>query len=439
MSGAATLPLAGAALPQARALARSLRREQVTWWLSLASLCGFVLQNRFGTAAMVVCLGSWALHAAAYPADALAGLRRHALPWLLPLWALASTVWSDEPALSFKLGLELVVFTGVALMTAHAQTPRRFIAAFLCALLVGVIGSALFGGRAMIGTTGENALIGLFGSKNNFAAFICLMLLAATAALFDRAQPKPIRALAAFGLAIGPVLLMRALSLGALLAGGSALLALGGVLVLSWLPRRQRALVVVLGLVLSALLGGVMMLALAGHENLSQLLVAAGKDPSLTGRTYLWQRAAQYIADRPMFGLGYQAFWVQGHVEAEGLWRYAQIDTRAGFHFHNLYYETAVELGMVGVVLLALTLVLWLAAVVVWLLRRPDPCSGFFAGLMVFYAMRVSVELDFLGPFSSGSFLLPLGWAYAASALRQLPAARHAVAQRGGASGASAA
>ncbi|MGI4944111.1 MAG: O-antigen ligase family protein, partial [Janthinobacterium lividum] len=164
-----------------------------------------------------------------------------------------------------------------------------------------------------------------------------------------------------------------------------------------------------------AAFGGFAAMALSGHGNLSEVLVAAGKDPSLTGRTYLWERAAQYIAERPVFGLGYQAFWVQGHVEAEGLWRYAQIDTRAGFHFHNVYYETAVELGLVGVVLLGLSIVLWFGAIILWSLRRPGPQSGFFAGLMVFYALRLFVELDFLGPFSPGSFLLPLGWVYAAA------------------------
>ena len=414
MSGIAFAPLHACpvAVP-----ARASRRDQASWWLAVASLTGLVLQNRFGALATLVCLAAWVLHAAAYPADALVAMRRHVLPWLLPVYAFASALWSDEPQLSFRAGAELMVFTATALIAAEALTPRRFIGAFLCALLVGVIGSALFGGRAMIGTTGENALIGLFGSKNNFAAYICMMLLAAAAALPDRAQPPAIRALAAFGLCIGPVLLIRTLSLGALLSGGGAIATLGAVLLLSWLPRRHRGTTVVMAIVLATVLAGFVALLMSGQEDLSQLLAAAGKDPSLTGRTYLWERAAQYIAARPTFGLGYQAFWVQGHVEAEGLWQYAQIDNRAGFHFHNLYYETAVELGLVGVALLGLTVCVWFASVLVWALRRPDPESGFFAGLMVFYALRLFVELDFLAPFSPGAFLLPLGWAYATRAL----------------------
>ena len=408
-----------AADSRSRPHSRASRSERAGWWLSVASLCGLVLQTRFGTPAIAVCLGAWLLHAAAYPAEALIALRRHALPWLLPAFAFASALWSDEPQISFRLGLELLVFTGVALVAAAAQSPRRFIAAFLCALLVGVIGSALFGGRAEVGTTGENALIGLFGSKNNFASFICMLLLASAAALCDRAQPLPIRGLALLGLGIGPALLTRTLSLGALLAGGGGMMMLSGVLLLSRLPRRRRATVVVLAMILAAACAGFAVLAISGQEDLSQVLVAAGKDPSLTGRTYLWQRAAQYITERPVFGLGYQAFWVQGHVEAEGLWRYAEIESRTGFHFHNLYYETAVELGMVGVALLGTTIALWFAAVTLWALRRPGPQSSFFAGLMVFYALRLFVELDFLGPFSPGSFLLPLGWAYAMAALRR--------------------
>ncbi len=408
--------MSGAVLPLVARPAAPLRLApsgRVAWWLCLASLCGLVLQTRLGTAAMAVCLGAWVLQAAAYPVRALDALRGHLLPWLVPALAAASALWSVERGLSLHAGIELLVFTAAALIAARAVPARGFVGAFLVALLVGTVGSVLFGGRAVIGTTGENALIGLFGSKNNFASFLCLLLLASAAVLPDRGQPRVLRVLAVLGLLLAPALLVRTLSLGALLAGGMALAVLGGVLLLAAVPARHRpallALLALLGAAVAVLAG----LLIAGGESASQLLVAAGKDPSLTGRTYLWSRAAQYIAERPAFGLGYQAFWVQGHVEAEGLWRYAQIDTRAGFHFHNLYYETAVELGLLGVAALGLTLCLWFAAVLLWAVRRPGPESAFFAGLAAFYAMRLFVELDFLGPFSPGSFLLPLAWSYA--------------------------
>ena len=156
-----------------------------------------------------------------------------------------------------------------------------------------------------------------------------------------------------------------------------------------------------------------LVLALTQGFDLSSVLVAAGKDPSLTGRTFLWSRASEFIAVKPLLGLGYQAFWVQGHVEAEALWRYAQIETRAGFHFHNLYYETAVELGNLGAFILAVFLVGSSVRALYAGLTRPGPVTAFLCALVVFFAMRVGVELDFLDPFSTGSFLLPTIWLYA--------------------------
>ena len=151
--------------------------------------------------------------------------------------------------------------------------------------------------------------------------------------------------------------------------------------------------------------------------NLSSVLAAAGKDTSLTGRTILWSRARDYIAMRPLLGVGYQAFWVQGHVEAEGLWRFAQIESRVGFHFHNLYYETAVELGDIGVAVLAASLLAPAVLALRLSLMRPACDNAFFSALIVFYAIRVSVELDFLDPFSPGSLLLPVAWVYSRGGL----------------------
>ena len=45
-------------------------------------------------------------------------------------------------------------------------------------------------------------------------------------------------------------------------------------------------------------------------------------------------------------------------------------------------------------------------------LMQPNPGTAFLGALIVFYAIRVGVELDFLDPFSPGSLLLPVLWVY---------------------------
>jgi O-antigen ligase len=39
------------------------------------------------------------------------------------------------------------------------------------------------------------------------------------------------------------------------------------------------------------------------------ILTASGKDSKLTGRADLWQVADRLIAQKPILGLGYNAFW----------------------------------------------------------------------------------------------------------------------------------
>ena len=393
------------------ALPRAARRTvDPVWWLSFVSLTGFVLETRYGTLAMALCIGTWAAYVAAWPGRCLLWLEGYRLPWLLPAFAMLSTLWSIEPAISIKLGTEFLVFTAVAIVSARAQTARSLISSLMCALLVGVVLSAVTRTTAAVGTTGEIALVGVFGSKNNLANFVCLSMISSVSVATDRQQRRLLRLLALLGLALDPVMLVKAHSLGALLAGGGAIVTALAVVVLSRLPAPQRRLVVPLAAMLAAGMGGCFLLALQQGFDLSSVLAAAGKDTSLTGRTFLWSRARDYIGMRPLLGVGYQAFWVQGHVEAEGLWRFAQIESRTGFHFHNLYYETAVELGGLGVAILSVSLVAAAALSLHRCLVQPDPDTAFLGALIVFYAIRVGVELDFLDPFSPGSLLLPIVW-----------------------------
>jgi exopolysaccharide production protein ExoQ len=131
-----------------------------------------------------------------------------------------------------------------------------------------------------------------------------------------------------------------------------------------------------------------------------------GKDSTLTGRTYLWQQGMETAAENPILGIGYQGFWVQGFAKAESLWDYFGIAGRSGFHFHNTYIETMVETGIVGTVLLVLTLL----TIIIGHLRRllmiaRTPESLMFLGLTCLLLVRSFVEIDILNPYQVGSFL----------------------------------
>jgi O-antigen ligase len=74
-------------------------------------------------------------------------------------------------------------------------------------------------------------------------------------------------------------------------------------------------------------------------------------DPTLTGRTIIWDFASWAIDRSPLLGWGYQSFWLVGSdapsiVDAPG-W------VKAMPNAHNGYYDTMLELGYVGLILLA--------------------------------------------------------------------------------------
>jgi exopolysaccharide production protein ExoQ len=204
-------------------------------------------------------------------------------------------------------------------------------------------------------------------------------------------------------------------SVGGIITLGIALGAFGVFALAARLPARARP-----GFFIGALLLGLsgfgLFLILESSGILEAALRSFGKDTTLTGRTFLWQRAAQLIDLNPLLGVGYQAFWVQESVEAEGLWRLGKNAARTGFHLHNLYYATAVELGLVGVAVFGLTLVTVAVTILVNACRRPSLELAFFAALVVIFGSRAFIELDFLSPFSLGTLMLPLLWSYAAQA-----------------------
>ncbi len=76
------------------------------------------------------------------------------------------------------------------------------------------------------------------------------------------------------------------------------------------------------------------------------LLSAAGKDASLSGRTELWHVVLQQISERPILGTGFGAFWREGRGrELVGNWNPRQS--------HEAYFDVMLDLGLVGLCLVA--------------------------------------------------------------------------------------
>jgi exopolysaccharide production protein ExoQ len=87
-----------------------------------------------------------------------------------------------------------------------------------------------------------------------------------------------------------------------------------------------------------------LLLVFAGISFRSELAGLMGRDMRLTGRTEIWNLSLAAIAQRPILGYGYSAFW-SGSEEG------ARVRQLVGWEVpnaHNGYIETALDLGIVG-------------------------------------------------------------------------------------------
>jgi exopolysaccharide production protein ExoQ len=405
--------------PATNGLKSSMGAPLRMWSLAVFSMMCFVLAaaNLGGPLPLAAFLGIWVLVGTARPAYWLNVFAENKLLWLMPVIAIASILISQDPAYSARTATELVVATGCSIVLTKTLGDKAFVSSLAVALLFVAGISFVFGGTELVtGQTGD-ALHGVFESKNYFALILSLGCLANLAVLLDRSQPALLRILGSMGVLTCIFLLIAARSVDAVASTFAALLVLGFVTGLGTLPPRHRPTLVTLATILLAacvLIFGLLSLT----SNLDVILASLGKNSSLTGRTYLWLRAAELIAERPVFGYGYQAFWIHDFTEAEGLWRWGHVVARAGYHFHNLYYETLIELGYIGLTGLIVTLLAITTVTTRWALRNASARSGFFLSLVTLFLLRSPLEVDLGGPFSIGTILLTATWVIGAVASR---------------------
>ena len=83
-----------------------------------------------------------------------------------------------------------------------------------------------------------------------------------------------------------------------------------------------------------------------------EMFALIGKDPTLTGRTQIWDGLMRAISERPLLGYGYGTFW----MDPLGPSYWVRFDLDWGVPTaHNGWIETWLSVGLVGIGLFALT------------------------------------------------------------------------------------
>lgn len=342
---------------------------------------------------------------------------------LVPAFALFTVLWSDAPQATLKYGIEFTLTAVAGLLLTAAHNRRAVVQGIFIAFAIYTGAALLYGQSVFMGRGTLQAFSGLTQSKNLLAditstgALVSLGLLLIPQAGLNRMAWK---LAASAGLLLHLYVLYEAKSAGAMLGLAVGVGAMLTMFALRPIPPMVRG-------VLTVLMGTVVATIAIFYRQISAFLIEYAtrvfdKDPTLTGRTYLWHRAGDLIAEQPLLGRGYNAFWLQGNVEAEGLWNYAGIGERGGFNFHNTAVEILVHMGWVGLIVIGLVAVAGLIALVARFVREPSPALCFWFGLLAYEIARMPMESIGFTPFYFSTALIYAAFGVAFAPKEQLTA-----------------
>ena len=159
---------------------------------------------------------------------------------------------------------------------------------------------------------------------------------------------------------------------------------------------------------------------------LEDVMTMFDKDPTLTGRAYLWQRAGDFIAANPVLGAGFNGFWVQGNPDAVGLWHFGGLSDPWGFNFHNTLIELLVNIGWLGTIVVATVAIISAVLLLRNVISRPTLALCFWFSFLVYDFARMPIEAIGTAPFSHSTLLLFAGFGTAVAARRTAEARRAA-------------
>ncbi|MEM9257787.1 MAG: O-antigen ligase family protein [Pseudomonadota bacterium] len=292
-------------------------------------------------------------------------LQRGFILLLVPIWWMTSALWSPEPALAFRSGLQSLLTILICMFMASRLDTRLLLSMLLIALAVFAFWSLPVG---LVGLSYGTPIKAMYPHKNAFGIDMSVLWVSALALLLSPGVPKLVRVTAMATMPIALLLVFASQSATAiLLSFGMAGVLIGALVYLGRKNTLTFGRIALLSLTVSFLLGVIVAWTnLASTDPITLVLNALGKDRGLTGRTDLWAIAMAEIAERPLLGTGAKGYW---RYDDTPFIRQIFIDYYKergnNFHFHNSWLELSVNIGIVGAFLAAIA-TLWALGVLLW-------------------------------------------------------------------------
>jgi O-antigen ligase len=268
-------------------------------------------------------------------------------------WALASALWSEQPAVLVKrlcvIGIALFWFYTVAMRWSGPKVVKFAVWSTFCAIAVSVFTETV-NGRF----TPFNPEYRLSGTLAPNSLGLCAMVLTVAALAVAVYTPKHRRVyllMVTAGLLVVVLTKSRTALIGLVISG----------LMVLHLAARPKTKVAVLWL------GMTLVLFVATYAGPSTFASAAAAVPrgqdeisTLSGRIPMWQDVIeQYASKRPFLGYGFTTFWTTDRIS-----RISEDENWGVSAAHSAYLEVVLDLGLPGLLLYLATLavsvrVLW--------------------------------------------------------------------------------
>jgi O-antigen ligase len=260
-----------------------------------------------------------------------------------------SYVWNDDRASSWRAVVTVAATLALVTYCARRVQPLVVLRCIAAGAFIDLVISLMYATRAgdRARTVGlEGGLRGLFTHKNWLALAAGVLLIIVLSHL---RQLRSFRGLTV--LAVAAVALYEANSKGALIAFGVAITALEGKRISqrALTTRSRRLLYAAAGIATVPVIAEI-------WTNVLNIAVALNKGKSVGRRLQLWQLVVHYGSQRPVLGWGLRGSWNNHAGVTQRI--VADIDPRFGaFGAHNAYVDTFLQLGLVGLVIVAYLLV----------------------------------------------------------------------------------
>lgn len=333
-------------------------------------------------------------------------LRANAPILLFLFYCLLSTLWSDYSFVAFKRWVKAagdVVMVLVVLTDLDPSSAIKRLLTRVSFLLVPL--SVLFIkyypdlGRSYNPWTWEPMYSGVTMGKNllGMTCVVCGLgsLWCFIAAYQGQKGRERTRRLIAHGVILAMVLWLFWMANS--MTSFSCLIIAGGVMIMTSLARFAGRIGVVHVLVVTVVCISLFALFLDPGGSLVQSL---GRDPTLTGRTAIWGVTLSLVRS-PLLGTGFESFWLGNRLQK--VWD--GLNENGIQEAHNGYLEVYLNLGWVGVTLLAVLIVAGYRNVIATLRRNPGLgriSLAFFVAGMVYsfteagFRMMSPVWISFL-------------------------------------------